>query len=482
VRVLAHELCRPVKYNKDGKEVDAPLNSDVANIYLNGLEGQWNLRPFKGITTCPVLGTGGSIRTTNGYDSESGLWCSNVPTVSVPEQPTKGEAKAALDLLRHTFRTFPFADATMQEDNGVMVVADPTPGMDESSFLAGLMTAVCRQSLETAPGFLTDAPNISGAGTGKGLLVKACCVVASGIRPHAFTSGHDAAEFDKRLTAALVEARPCVFLDNFNAKELKSDILASALTENPAMVRVFGKTKNVPLFTTTFIAVTGNGVQIAEDTARRMLVSRLDARMENPEQRKFKAGFLDDVFEMRTVLLTAALTIWRWGQQNANHDHGLPLGNYEVWARWVRDPLLSLGCRDPVERIAEIKAADPTRRAILAVFETWWANHEGQEVKAADLHDAVKVLLDPKAVMVDGKLKASRQQIAWWLQRHKGTRIGGYWLEEVRDTYRSRPTVTYRLHDGSEGFASFGPRVGNGPSANDNFQTTTSEGVGCMTA
>jgi hypothetical protein len=238
---------------------------------------------------------------------------------------------------------------------------------------------------------------------------------------------------------------------------------------------------NVPLFTTTFIAVTGNGVQIAEDTARRMLVSRLDARMENPEQRKFKAGFLDDVFEMRTALLTAALTIWRWGQQNANHDQGLPLGNYEVWAHWVRDPLLSLGCRDPVERIVEINAADPRRRAILAVFEAWWANHEGQEVKAADLHDEVKRLLDPKAVVVDGKLKASRQVIAWWLQRHKGTRIGGYWLEEVRDTYRSRPTVTYRLHDGSEEFASFGPRVGNGPLANDNFQTTTSFG-GCMPA
>jgi hypothetical protein len=204
--------------------------------------------------------------------------------------------------------------------------------------------------------------------------------------------------------------------------------------------------------------------------------------MENPEQRKFKAGFLADVFKMRTVLLAAALTIWRWGQQNANLDHGLPLGNYEVWARWVRDPLLSLGCRDPVERIAEIKAADPTRRAILAVFETWWANHEGQEVKAADLHDEVKRLLDPKAVVgEDGKLKASRQVIAWWLQRHKGTRIAGYWLEEVRDTYRSRPTVTYRLHDGSEEFASFGPRVGN-ESANDNFHTTTSFGVGCMTA
>jgi hypothetical protein len=131
--------------------------------------------------------------------------------------------------------------------------------------------------------------------------------------------------------------------------------------------------------------------------------------------------------------------------------------------------ILSLGCRDPVERIAEIKAADPTRRAILAVFETWWAHHEGREVKAADLHDAVKVLLDPKAVVVDGKLKASRQVIAWWLQRHKGTRIGGYWLEEVRDAHRKRQTVTYRLHDGSEKFG----RLGNGAVANVNFQTTT---------
>ena len=42
--------------------------------------------------------------------------------------------------------------------------------------------------------------------------------------------------------------------------------------------------------------------------------------------------------------------------------------------------------------------------------------------------------------------------------------------------------MTYRLHDGSEEFASFGPRVGNGPLANDNFQTTTSFGLGCMPA
>ena len=82
--------------------------------------------------------------------------------------------------------------------------------LDESTFIAAMLTGVCRQSLELAPGFLCDAPSISGAGTGKGQLVKAICVIASGVRPAAFTSGHDAGEFDKRLTAALIEAHPAV--------------------------------------------------------------------------------------------------------------------------------------------------------------------------------------------------------------------------------------------------------------------------------
>jgi putative DNA primase/helicase len=142
-------------------------------------------------------------------------------------------------------------------------------------------------------------------------LAKALAIIGSGVRPAAFTSGHDAAEFDKRLTAALTEARPAIFLDNFNAKDLRSDILASALTEDPMMVRIMGHTKNVPLHTRTFVAITGNGIQVSEDMARRILKADLDAKMENPEQRKFAPGFLQSVHDNRGKLLSDALTIWR---------------------------------------------------------------------------------------------------------------------------------------------------------------------------
>jgi hypothetical protein len=433
VRVLAHEICIPTKdlIARDGTvRIPAPLSKDVAQIYLHGLEGSWGLKPFHGITTAPILSDDGSIRSASGYDARSGLWCHNIPNVAVPAKPTENAAKQALSLLREFFRTFPFADSARLNDPdlGVEVVDLTKPaGLDESSFLAALLTAVCRQSLEHAPGFLCDAPNLSGAGTGKGLLVKAVCVVASGVRPTAFTSGHDAEELDKRLTSALIEARPAAFLDNFNSKSLTSDILASALTESPCMVRPMGQTRTIPLHTRTFIGITGNAVEIAEDMARRLLNSHLDAHMENPEQRPFSPGFLDRIFAERANLLTAALTIWRWGRQTQPKS-GKALGSYEVWAQWCRDPMLALGMRDPVDRHAEIKAADPKRRSLTAIFDQWWTAHGDALVKGQDLNHEVASLI-PGAITRDGAV--SRQKVAGFLAMNAGARVGGYVLTKV---------------------------------------------------
>jgi hypothetical protein len=450
VRVLAHEICIPTKVRTKGKggRTPAPLSKDIAQLYLYGLEGSWGLKPFHGIVTAPILNGDGSIRSASGYDARSGLWCHNIPDIAVPANPTKSDAERALRKLRQFFRTFPFADAVRLNapDLAVEIVDLAQPaGLDESSFLAALLTAVCRQSLELTPGFLCDAPNFSGAGTGKGLLVKAICVIASGVRPSAFTSGHNAEELDKRLTAALTEAHPAVFLDNFNNKNLTSDILASALTESPAMVRVMGHTKNVPLHTRTFIGITGNSVQIADDMARRLLNTHLDARMENPEQRPFPPGFLDHVFAERANLLAAALTIWRWGRQTQPKP-GKSLGSYEVWAQWCRDPLLALGMRDTVDRTDEIKAADPKRRELIGIFEQWWTRHGDIIIKAKDLADEVIKQIDDKATFrADGSLQYSRQWVASFLAAHVDTRVGGYVLSKIPLGPPSKEVAHYKL-------------------------------------
>src|SRR5262245_43741085 len=93
VRVFAHEICTPARMVKD-KKVDITLSKDIANLYLQGLVGQWGLKPFNGITTAPILASDGSFRTGAGYDEATGLWCHQIPAVNVPEWPTKAQAKA----------------------------------------------------------------------------------------------------------------------------------------------------------------------------------------------------------------------------------------------------------------------------------------------------------------------------------------------------------------------------------------------------
>src|SRR6516164_2528584 len=139
--------------------------------------------PLNGVASAPLLQGDGTIKSSKGYDTTSGMWCENVPDVTqlILEQPTKDHAARALRLVRDTFKTFCFADAETTNDSaaGVAVVdTSRPPGRDESSFLVALLTAVCRPSLHLAPGVLLRAAPISGAGAGKGLLARCICIIA----------------------------------------------------------------------------------------------------------------------------------------------------------------------------------------------------------------------------------------------------------------------------------------------------------------
>jgi hypothetical protein len=167
--------------------------------------------------------------------------------------------------------------------------------------------------------------------------------------------------------------------------------------------------------------------------------------MEDPETRKFAPRFLDSVLASRASLLSDALTIWRWGRQTVLKP-GKALGSYEVWAQWCRDPLLALGTRDPVDRIAEIKAADPKRREALEFFEVWWAVHGTETVTASEVAHEVIRHLDPNAGNDnDGKFRWSRQLVARALARYAGTRIAGYAFKQIKDTARTRALAQYTL-------------------------------------
>ena len=122
----------------------------------------------------------------------------------------------------------------------------------------------------------------------------------------------------------------------------------------------------------------------------------------------------------RRELLAALLTIWRWGRLDTGLSRGRPLGSFEQWGEWVRDPLLTLGCQDPAERISEAKERDGRRQVITDLFKIWWQRHESRPVPIRELHDDVRQAVDPQG--------RGRQFLASSLERLVGTRMAGFVL------------------------------------------------------
>jgi hypothetical protein len=189
---------------------------------------------------------------------------------------------------------------------------------------------------------------------------------------------------------------------------------------------------------TAFIAITGNGLTVSEDLARRFISCKLDAACEDPESRPFGPGFLEKVEQDRVQLLSAGLTIWRYGQQNQQElKRGRPLGSFETCCDWVRDPLLTLGCRDPVERVEMLKAHDPYRQNIAELFKTWSKHHRDEPIRASELAEPIRRLIDP--------LGRGRQYVATTLGKMAGTRAAGFVLVR-QDAGAKWGAVSYALH------------------------------------
>jgi putative DNA primase/helicase len=444
-----HERRRVIERKPGGKRIPATLRERVAEIYIIAKKGEWNLRRLGGVTTAPLLGEDGSIRVVEGYDPESRQYCANVPVLEVPERPTERQARDALRLLRLAFQTFPFADSEWYRDTELdleLVDVDRPPGLDESAFLAGLMTAVCRPSLYLAPGLMLVALS-SGSGSGKGLLVRAISLIAYGARPVPFAP-KKGEEQEKTITSALLEGRTMVFLDNVNDAVLSSPTLEQAQTERPFAVRLFHTQKFGVLDATPMIVAAGNGLSPSQDLVRRFagMFVQLNARVENASLRRFPVAdqaFLAEIEHRRRELLGAVLTIWRWGRQTREDlKVGLPFGSYSDWTRWCRDPLFTLGCRDPVERLEDLAAADPRRQNKLAIFTAWWERHGDTPVTAKDLHEEVKKLIDPEGGGVLQRLRP-------WLGHQDGVRLAGFEFRADKnpDPKRKREPRTYRLID-----------------------------------
>jgi hypothetical protein len=463
-----HQRRRVVVRRREGKRswlVTKTLPERVPKLYL-AKKGEFQLPQLQGITTAPLLTEDGGIRTAEGYDKASGLYCVGIPTLAVPERPTEAAAREALFALRREFRTFPFADATRKTETMLdvkkgelidveVVDLDAPIGRDESTLVTAVLEAVCRANLWLGPAVMVDAAQLSGSGSGKGLLLCGVSMIAFGVLPLRFTAGgsqRNPEELDKRLSSALLEAWPWVLLENFNNATLQSETLESALTDRPCHTRPFGKSQMVRLNSTAMIGMTGNGSTPGRDLVRKTTMITLDPGTEVPATRRFPLpdnDWLAHLKAHRAALLTHALTIWRFGRRldaAGKLPSGEALGSYDQWCRWCRDPLLVLGCQDPVGRIHELRGADPQRERVAELLSAWWEYHKDAWVAQTSrnqpkgvevLADAVRAIADP-----DGR---GPQYLRTVLKGLAGMRAAGFVCERFWDPERPAVPATYRI-------------------------------------
>lgn len=362
-----------------------------------------------------------SLPPTFRYDPRLRMGTNVTITVDVPARPSLDDFATAVEALRISLDLYPFADSKRMVDEDGIERTDRSqlPGVYETAALVTMVAAVARPSMPFAPVVYVVGDPISGGGAGKTHLVTTrFSFLAIGTAPMTFALTHDDKENEQRFATAFMIDPPVLMFDNANNMKIKSDTLAMATSNEVAQTRVLGGNDRGRISSTGSVFITGNGASPSEDQVRRSLLIKLDPRCEQPENRRFPPGTapLD-----RGALVSAALTVWRWGVQNrATLPRGRPLSGLETWCTWCRDPFLALDYPDPLTAMDEVKFSDPRRNRVAEIYEAWWKAHGACPIGANDLAPDVVALIDPQG--------RSRNFLAAQVKKVVGVRIAGYVL------------------------------------------------------
>jgi putative DNA primase/helicase len=207
------------------------------------------------------------------------------------------------------------------------------------------------------------------AGTGKSYLFDTSAGIILGDAMPIIAAGVNVEEMEKRIDAQVIEGVGVWSIDNVSRFVLGGDGLCQAVERPMYKPRVLGKSEMRERRNTWTIFATGNNLRFKDDITRRVLRAGMDAKMERPELREFKANPFERVLADRGRYLWAALTVVR-AYQVAGRPGRLPrIGDtFAEWSDNVRSAIVWLGYDDPVLSMEAVRADDPSRRARREMF------------------------------------------------------------------------------------------------------------------
>jgi Bifunctional DNA primase/polymerase, N-terminal len=417
---------------KNWVDIDPPMQH--LRVILAS-ERRWRFPHVTGVITTPTLRPDGSLLIEPGYDPETELCLMpGFQLPPIPEHPTKDQASAALRLLTDLFSEFSFKRSCGEHEWR----------LNHSVALSGLLTALVRGSLPTAPTHLIRAHM---PGTGKSYLVDTFAVITTGRICPVITASKSTEETEKRLDAIIRSGIAMFSLDNC-AHDLEGERLCQ-ISERPVVkIRILGHSETPDCDVHTAIYATGNNIGLKGDMVRRAVVCNLEALDERPELRAFKRNVLRTAGANRATYVAAALTIMRAYLAAGAPEVCGPFGSYEERSRMVRSPLVWLGEPDPVASVDTSQAEDP-ELADLRGLCVWWRSElklggDYASARLVEIGNEPPVGFNPNPlkdlllrIAGDKNGDISTKRLGEWLSRNCGrvVRIDGrsYWLVKGRD-------------------------------------------------
>jgi hypothetical protein len=431
----------------------------------------WPFPALEAVVESPILRPDGSVFDTPGYDAKSRLYYRPVPGFrhpEIPADPSKGEVRAALELVNEAIGEFPYADKS-----------------SAANTLGLLVTLLIRQAIPgPVPLALIDAPQ---AGTGKTLLAEIVAMIGTGRAGEMLGAPRDDEEWRKQITSKLSAGGTLIVVDNVE-NALYAPSLARALTSRTWTDRVLGRSEMVTVSQQATWIATGNNISLRGDLPRRCYWIRLDAKDSRPWKReKFKHPDLTSwVEKSRGELVGAVLTIARgWYAAGKPKAKGVPrLGSFEAWAEIVGGILAFARIEGFLGNLEELYSkADEGNAEWEAFLEEWWRQRGENPIAVKDL---AKLIEDKKLLRdaLPGDLSEARdkgegsftRRLGKAIAKRAGTRYGddGLHITEAGEVRRAK---LWRVRDSSGGceFVSFVSLYN--PSASKNGDHHTREGA-----
>lgn len=341
----------------EGELIEVPAHPPEWCVRAVAARGEWGgIRSLVGVVEAPALRPDGTLIQQAGYDPPTALlYVPSGEFLPVPEQPTHADAVQACKELFEVVRDFPFA----------------TPA-HQAAWLALLLTLFARPAINgCVPMAAVDATT---RGTGKGKLADATSNIHSGRDASKTPQPKDDEEMRKRITALLLEGEKLIVLDNI-ARPLGDPSLDACLTATTWKDRALGTNTTVSAPNIAIWIATGNNLQFAGDTARRVLHIRLESPIENPEDREGFAhpDLLGWIRGERPRLVRAALLILRAYFVAGCPDMGCKAwGSFESWSKLIANCTVWVGLPDPQGTRTELEEqSDTARNALSALIKSW---------------------------------------------------------------------------------------------------------------